>query len=368
MEPFPTEAVGLLLDWYRYHARPLPWRENKDPYRVLVSEIMLQQTRAETVKPYFARFLDRLPTLADLAGCPEDVLLKLWEGLGYYSRVRNLQKAARAVMERYGGVIPADFDALLTLPGVGRYTAGAVASIAYDMPVPAVDGNVLRVVARLTGDSSDVMLASTKSAVEAALAPAVPTPGAGDFTQSLIELGALVCLPGEPACANCPVRLLCRAHREGREKELPVRGTRAARRLEQMTVLVLLLPPDGDGEERVVIRRRPDGGLLGGLYEFPHIPGHPGGDGVAVHLGSLGLSPGEVTPLGPARHLFTHVEWQMEGYAVQRPPDSTLPEGWLAVRCGEIRTDYAIPSAFSAYRSVLFPNAARKKRNDGKSG
>ena len=191
MEPFPAEAVGLLLDWYRYHARPLPWRENKDPYRVLVSEIMLQQTRAETVKPYFARFLDRLPTLADLAGCPEDVLLKLWEGLGYYSRVRNLQKAARAVMERYGGVIPADFDALLTLPGVGRYTAGAVASIAYDMPVPAVDGNVLRVVARLTGDSSDVMLASTKSAVEAALAPAVPTPGAGDFTQSLIELGAL---------------------------------------------------------------------------------------------------------------------------------------------------------------------------------
>lgn len=201
-------AVPLLIDWYRENRRDLPWRESRDPYRVLVSEIMLQQTRAETVKPYFHRFLATLPTVEDLANADEPTLLKLWEGLGYYSRVRNLQKAARAVMEHHGGVIPADFDALLKLPGVGRYTAGAVASIAFGIPVPAVDGNVLRVLARLTGDDTDILSPAAKKTAEATLAPLVPSDAAGDFTQSLIELGALVCTPGEPKCSDCPLHLL----------------------------------------------------------------------------------------------------------------------------------------------------------------
>ena len=235
--PLPASAVPLLIDWYRQNRRDLPWRQSRDPYRVLVSEIMLQQTRAETVKPYFHRFLATLPTVEALAGADEPTLLKLWEGLGYYSRVRNLQKAARAVMEHHGGVIPADFDALLKLPGVGRYTAGAVASIAFGIPVPAVDGNVLRVLARLTGDDTDILSPAAKKTAETTLAPLVPSDAAGDFTQSLIELGALVCTPGEPRCGDCPLHLLCTAHREGRERDLPVRLAKTKRRVEERTVL-----------------------------------------------------------------------------------------------------------------------------------
>lgn len=363
MDTFPQEAVGLLLEWYRYHARALPWRANRDAYRILVSEIMLQQTRAETVKPYFARFLERLPTVADLAVCPEDTLLKLWEGLGYYSRVRHLQAAAQAVMERHGGIIPADYEALLALPGVGRYTAGAVASIAYDLPVPAVDGNVLRVVARLMGDGRDVLQESTRRSIEAAIAPHVPTPGAGDFTQSLIELGALVCLPGEPACGECPLRLLCTAHREGREGELPVRRPRTARRVEQMTVLLLRMQrkvPLAEGAQTcVLIRRRPAKGLLAGLYEFPHLPGWMDASEVQMQLAAWGLSvEGDMEPLGMARHLFTHVEWQMQGYLVSLAAEpTTLPDGWMAVEEKQVAAGeasvYAIPSAFSFYRRVL---------------
>ena len=266
-------AVPLLLDWYRQNRRDLPWRHTRDPYPVLVSEIMLQQTRAETVKPYFHRFMATLPTVEALANADEPTLLKLWEGLGYYSRVRNLQRAARTVTERHGGVIPADFDALLKLPGVGRYTAGAVASIAFDIPVPAVDGNVLRVLARLTGDDTDILSPTTKKTAEAVLAPLVPTPDAGDFTQSLIELGALVCVPGEPKCSDCPLHLLCEAKRVGRERELPVRIAKTKRREEARTVLVIRCG-ESDGRIRIALRKRPSEGLLGGLYEFPCMDGH----------------------------------------------------------------------------------------------
>lgn len=363
--PFPPEAVPLLLDWYRTHARDLPWRADTDPYRVLVSEIMLQQTRAETVKPYFVRFMATLPTPADLAAADEDTLLKLWEGLGYYSRVRNLGRAAQKVMRDYGGVIPADVEALLTLPGVGRYTAGAVASIAYDIPAPAVDGNVLRVVARLTADDTDVLLPAAKAAAEAAITPCIPTPGAGDFTQSLIELGALVCLPGEPRCDDCPLALLCRARAEGRTAELPVRGKPKQRRVEERVVFLLRV---GEGADAPLILCKRPRGLLGGLYEFPNrlLSELPDGSDLpersAAALRSWGLEVAEVKSVGAAKHLFSHVEWRMEGVLAILRADATLPQGWLVVSPADMQESHAVPSAFAVFREAVgLPPAGNKK-------
>ena len=346
MLSFPAEAVELLLGWYDRYARDLPWRHTKDPYAIWVSEIMLQQTRAETVKPYFARFMNALPTLRHLAEADEEVLTKLWEGLGYYSRVRNLQKAAKIVMAEHGGVLPADYQKLLSLPGIGPYTAGAVASIAYDIPVPAVDGNVLRVVARLTGDIRDVLLDTTKKAIERSVAPHVPTPRAGDFNQSLIELGAVVCLPGKEAkCHDCPLQLLCCGYREGLVEGLPVRIPKVKRRVDYLTVLKLRV---GD---KIVLRRRSIGGLLGGLYELPHSSGHLSEDDVIHMLGKMGIKVESVTPLPPAKHIFTHIDWLMVGYECVLDPqtDCALLMGGILATETEMREKYTIPSAFGAY-------------------
>ena len=353
--PLSPSAVPLLLDWYRTNRRDLPWRASRDPYPVLVSEIMLQQTRAETVKPYFHRFMATLPTVEALANADEPTLLKLWEGLGYYSRVRNLQKAARAVMEHHGGVIPPDFEALLKLPGVGRYTAGAVASIAYDIPVPAVDGNVLRVLARLTGDDTDILSPAAKKTAEATLAPIVPTPGAGDFTQSLIELGALVCVPGEPKCGDCPLHLLCEAKRTGRERDLPVRLAKTKRRVEDRTVLVISATDTNEtpAARQIALRKRPDEGLLGGLYEFPCMEGHATPAEVGKYLAALGLTVKALTPLPPAKHLFSHIEWRMIGYAVEVAATAAA-EDWFFADVSEVDDTYAIPSAYAAYRPYCF--------------
>lgn len=363
---FPPEAVPLLLDWYHACRRDLPWRATRDPYHILVSEIMLQQTRAETVKPYYARFLSVLPTVQALAEAPESTILKLWEGLGYYSRVRNLQKAAQKVVKEYGGVIPADFDKLLSLPGVGRYTAGAVASIAYDIPVPAVDGNVLRVAARLTGESRDILQDATRRDVEACIAPHVPTPHGGDFNQSLIELGALLCLPGKEAkCGDCPVRLLCTAAREGRVAELPLRIPKTKRRTEEMTVL--LLRTVKNGVLRYVIRRRPDSGLLSGLYEFPYVAGNLTSDEVRRMLEREGAMVDCVTSLPEAKHLFTHIEWRMRGYMCDITPPPAPAEGSLChgifVTPYELSDEYTIPSAFGAYKKVCTADEAAPPKN-----
>ena len=354
MSLFPMEAVPLLLDWYHHNRRDLPWRHTRDPYHILLSEIMLQQTRAETVKSYYARFLAELPTVQALAEAPEDLILKLWEGLGYYSRVRNLQKAARAVMEKHNGVIPADFDKLLSLPGVGRYTAGAVGSIAFNLPVPAVDGNVLRVTARLMGDGGDVLTDATRRRIEDAIAPCVPTPHAGDFNQSLIELGATVCLPGGAAkCRECPLQLLCAAMREGRVEELPVRIIKTKRKFEDLTVLLLRVTEE-DGTCRYVIRRRPDTGLLGGLYEFPHLNGHAAAEEVRVALATEGAVVHKITPLPEGKHIFTHITWRMIGYLCDvtvppAPAEDDLCNGLLA-NAEDMANRYSIPSAFALYR------------------
>ena len=266
-----------LLQWYRENARVLPWRSDPTPYHVWVSEIMLQQTRVAAVLDYYRRFMEALPTVADLAAVEEDRLMKLWQGLGYYNRARNLQKAARQVAEDFGGAFPDTYEGLLTLSGVGEYTAGAIASIAFGVPVPAVDGNVLRVVARISGDGGDIARPDTKARMRAALQAVLPVDAPGDFNQALMELGATVCLPnGAPLCDRCPAADFCTARREERTGELPVKAAKKARRIEARTVFLIFW------EKKVALRRRPGLGLLAGLVvlvlgDFPglhHVLNH----------------------------------------------------------------------------------------------
>ena len=262
-----NKLPGALLPWYRENRRALPWRETNDPYRIWVSEIMLQQTRVEAVKGYYARFLQALPDIESLAGCDDEKLHKLWEGLGYYSRVRNLKKAAGVILAQHGGVFPADYDAVRALPGIGDYTAGAVCSIAFSLPTPAVDGNVLRVLSRLRCDAEPIDLPAVKKRVNRELAEIYPNDCPGEFTQALMELGATVCVPnGEPRCGNCPCREFCGG--QGSWQELPVKLPKRAKKQENRTVFVLRC---GD---RYAICKRPARGLLAGLWQFPNESGH----------------------------------------------------------------------------------------------
>ena len=340
MEAIPHAIQEPLLAWFGRHARILPWREEPTPYRVWVSEVMLQQTRVEAVKPYFLRFLEELPDVAALAAAPEAQILKLWEGLGYYNRVRNLQRGAQAVMTRFDGVIPGDFDALLSLPGVGPYTAGAIASIAFGIPVPAVDGNVLRVTARFRDCHDDVSDPRVKREIEAAVAAVIPRERAGAFNQALMELGATVCLPGgEPKCGLCPLAELCLGHGRGTAEELPVKAAKKPRRIEERTVFLLTC------RGRVALRRRPGSGLLAGLWELPALPGHLDAAGAAAALEAWGIhAPPE--PLADAKHIFTHLEWHMRAWAAEA---DTAPPDFVWADREELAQVYTLPSAFRAY-------------------
>lgn len=348
------EAIPkLLLPWYDTNRRILPWREVATPYRVWVSEIMLQQTRVEAVKPYFERFMKALPGIQELAEAEEDVLLKLWEGLGYYNRVRNLQKAAVTVMTEYHGVMPDSYEELLKLSGIGSYTAGAIASIAYRIPVPAVDGNVLRVLARIRKDGRLISDAKVKSAVEQELLPAMPQDRPGDFNQAMMEIGACVCLPnGAPLCEKCPLASICMAHRDGTELEYPKKEGKKPRTVEEKTILVL------QDANRTVIRKRPDRGLLAGMYEFPWLEGFPGADEVVDWLAENGIRTIRIEALEDARHIFTHREWLMKGYRIrvdelEEKNTSAACENWLYIRPEEVGESYPVPSAFGAYTKVL---------------
>lgn len=343
----PSSIAEPLLIWYRENARDLPWRRDVSPYRVWVSEIMLQQTRVEAVKPYFERFMRELPSVQALAAAQEDKLLKLWEGLGYYSRARNLQKAARQVCEQYGGELPADYEKLQTLCGIGAYTAGAIASIAYGIPVPAVDGNVLRVWARLTGDERDILQPAVQKAAREEIAAVIPGESAAEFTQAMIELGATVCVPaGEAKCARCPLQAFCTALAEDKTDLLPVRSKAKPRKILPMTVLLLW-----DGE-RVVLRKRPESGLLAGLYEFYQIEGAKCADEVKAHAASMGLAVREVGEPMAAKHVFSHLEWHMTGYVVR--VDSTAPVS-AELTCAtldELDGIYPVPSAHGAFKQI----------------
>lgn len=367
----------LLLAWFQKHARVLPWRTEPKPYYVWVSEIMLQQTRVEAVKPYFERFITVLPDIQALAECEEEQLLKLWEGLGYYNRVRNLQKAAKMVMESCQGELPADYEALLKLPGIGSYTAGAIASIAYQLPVPAVDGNVLRVMARLTESYEDIAKASVKKQTEELLKKHMPKEAAGAFNQAMMEIGALVCLPnGEPKCTECPIRSLCLAAAKQVAMELPVKAKKKARRIEEMTVFIIYRAEDSEGarqrrgkvlQNQVILRKRPESGLLAGMYEFPNTAEKLDIEAAEAVLENWGIRVSSIMPIEEAKHIFSHVEWHMRGYLVAaKSTDSAdkIAENsmygtereentleWLTVE--KIQSELAIPSAFAAYTKYM---------------
>lgn len=337
------------MEWFRKEKRLLPWREHVNAYRVWVSEIMLQQTRVEAVKPFFHRFMEELPTIKDLAEAPEDKLLKLWEGLGYYNRVRNMQKAAQQIMEQYDGEFPREYDQILGLTGIGSYTAGAISSFAFSIPKPAVDGNVLRVLSRILASREDIAKASVKTKVEKLLEQVIPEDAPSDFNQGLIELGALVCVPnGEPKCDVCPVAHLCKAKCDGIQMELPVKKKAKERRIEKRTILVF---QDGDA---VAIRKRPKTGLLAGLYEFPNVEGHLTMDEVVAHSKSIGLTPVFVKELPPAKHIFSHVEWHMTGYAIKVDElEKNCKEEMIFARPQEIQENHSMPAVFEGYTDYV---------------
>lgn len=339
------EIVKPLMEWYEKNHRILPWRESKNPYYIWISEIMLQQTRVEAVKPYFERFIRALPTVEAVAVCSEEQLLKLWEGLGYYNRVRNIQKAAVSVMERYDGKLPADYHKLLELPGIGSYTAGAVASIAYDIPVPAVDGNVLRVISRITENDEDILKQSVKTQVEKELGEIMPTEQPGIFNQALMELGALVCIPnGMAKCEICPVAKICRAYAHGTVSQLPVKKKSKERRLEKKTVLVIR---DGD---KVAIRKRPARGLLAGMYELPNLEGHLSEEQILEWIEGYQILPLQIHRLENFRHIFSHVEWEMTGYVIRVAElDIKKEKDLLFVETADVEKQYPVPTAFHAY-------------------
>ena len=338
-----------LLSWYKENKRSLPWREDPTPYHVWISEIMLQQTRVEAVKEYYARCLFALPEVKDLAECPEERLLKLWEGLGYYNRVKNMQKAAREVMEQYDGRLPADYEKLLKLPGIGSYTAGAVASIAYGIPRPAVDGNVLRVITRITENPEDILKQSMKKKTEEALLEIMPKDCPGDFNQSLMELGATVCVPnGMAKCQCCPVARVCQAYAHGTVMEYPKKAAKKQRKIEERTVLVIQ-----NGQE-FAISKRPPKGLLAGLYELPNKEGYLTEEEILSFVKGLHLIPLHIREAGEAKHIFSHVEWRMKGYFIKVAATEEKKVGSLIfVDRKESRGKYPIPSAFSAYRKFI---------------
>ena len=353
------EAMGLLrsaivplLSWYDIHARTLPWRSNPTPYWVWLSEVMLQQTRVEAVLPYFRRFVEALPDIPSLACASEEQLHKLWEGLGYYSRVRNLHKAAIQVQQQYDGKLPPSYELLLDLCGIGEYTAGAIASIAFGEPVPAVDGNVLRVFSRMLGCESDIASPSVKKAFREILLEIIPQNCPGDFNQAVMDLGAGVCLPnGVPLCGSCPLSHLCTAFREGNQMVLPVKSAKRARRIEEKTVFVICT------SEGVLLHKRTEKGLLAGLWEFPNLPGRLGRTQAESLLRKNGNELLKLYSLKEAKHIFTHIEWHMTGFlAVCRRAQWNQT---VLVSLQQLETTYAVPGAFAPFKKQLLDYAEK---------
>lgn len=303
---------GALVPWYQKNARILPWRQDKEPYHVWLSEIMLQQTRVEAVKGYYTRFLSALPSIEALANAQEDRLLKLWEGLGYYNRVRNLQKAARVIMTEHNGVFPNCYEDMLGLPGIGAYTAGAIASICFEQPRPAVDGNVLRVVSRVVESYDIIDDPKVKKGISNELERVYPKGACGDFTQSLMELGATVCVPnGTPLCGICPAASFCLAYLHGTHGDLPRRKQKKERRKEDITVFLLY------HEQKLAVRRRLVPGVLHGMWELPNVPGILSKESAAIQAERWGVQPANLEQELKRKHIFTHIEWNMVGYQFQ---------------------------------------------------
>lgn len=349
------ESAERVISWFRANGKSLPWREDPTPYSVWISEIMLQQTRIEAVIPYFRRFLRELPDVQSLAAVDEDRLMKLWQGLGYYSRARNLKKAAVLIMEKFGGILPSEAKELRGLPGIGDYTAGAIASIAYGKGEPAVDGNVMRVFTRLTACPDDVALPETKKKITEALKAVYPVGEEASFlTQGWMEVGELVCLPnGAPLCERCPLSGLCSAKKEGLIDLYPVKSPKKERVAEERTVVVLR---EGD---RFSVEKRGEKGLLAGMWQFPNTEGRLDEEGVRAYVSSVGAIPLSVKPLGESVHIFTHREWRMTGYLVDA---DGIPDPFRQATKEELAQKYAVPSAFRYYLSAIM----RKGKTDEK--
>ncbi len=334
------ETAGLLLEWYENNKRPLPWRADREPYHIWLSEIMCQQTRVEAVKGYYLRFLRQLPAIEDLARCPEELLNKLWEGLGYYSRARNLQQAAVMICREHGGVFPSDYASIRALPGVGNYTASAVASICFGLPFPAVDGNVLRVVTRLSASRADITKESTKAEVRRSLLPLFEGVSSGELNQALMELGALVCLPNHaPDCGHCPLKALCPSA-SGLWKDIPFKAAKKQRRQESHTVLLLRCG------NTWALRKRPDKGLLAGLWEFPNLPGRLDAQAALDAAAEWDCRPASLLMHLEKSHIFTHVQWELPAWVIEC---QSRPAGFAWVSEDEIKARYSLPTAFRQF-------------------
>lgn len=338
-----------LISWFQENKRALPWRKNPTAYRVWVSEIMLQQTRVEAVKEYYVRFMNELPTVQALAACEEEKLLKLWEGLGYYSRVRNMQKAAQKIMAYYSGELPTSFLELCSLPGIGRYTAGAIASIAYGQPIAAVDGNVFRVASRLEENATPISVPYYRKYLEEQLSAVYPKAGKGcsDFTQSLFELGALICKPLSPECALCPIKQFCKAYQHGTQKSYPVLPQKKEKRIERVYVFLIQTP------QGFCIRRR-ENGVLRGMNEFPSYIITDEETPKQV-LYEWGISEFTIKKTQAYRHIFTHIRWEITcvwALADDAPFD--------AYTLAEIEREISLPTAFKQCLDIL------REKGDGK--
>ena len=338
MESVILQLPKALLPWYKKNHRPLPWREDKDPYHIWLSEIMLQQTRVEAVRGYYVRFLAILPTIQDLANADDELLHKLWEGLGYYSRVRNLKKAAQVICRDYDGTFPQEHKDVLSLPGIGAYTAGAICSIAFNKPTPAVDGNVLRVVARLTDDDTPVDTADFKTQTQRLLSAVYPE-NAADFTQAIMELGATVCGPNRsPDCAACPCNGFCKG--KYRATELPARLPKRGKREEERTVFVVSC------NGRYALTKRPEKGLLAGMWQFPDVSGNFSGQSAIDRAHELSFAINNLIYEVEKVHIFTHIRWKMRGIYLQASKETDGYE-WLTAE--EIRTRVALPTAYRQF-------------------
>ena len=331
------EIVQPIVKWYQAQEKTLPWKQDKDPYHVWISEIMLQQTRIEAVKKYYIRFMKQLPTIQDVANASEEQLLKLWEGLGYYSRVRNIKKAAIQIIQENQGKMPTNYKELLKMPGIGDYTAGAIASISYGEKVPTVDGNVLRVISRILASKENVLLKKKKKDITNQLQKIMPEE-AGDFNEGLMELGEKICLPNTtPICNKCPIQKYCTACKENLTTEIPVRIKKQKRKIEKRTIFIL------EYKNKIAINKRPKTGILANLYEFPNILGEVTEQEIPQILKQWNIQFKNLKMKKSAKHIFTHIEWDMIAYEIEVKNKNTI---WTWVTEQEMEKQYPLPTAF----------------------
>lgn len=334
------QLPNALLPWYKQNARELPWRQDTEPYHIWISEIMLQQTRVEAVRTYYYRFLERLPDVHALAEVSESQLFKLWEGLGYYNRARNLQKAARVIETQYGGHFPNQYEEIRALPGIGPYTAGAIASICFNQPYAAVDGNVLRIITRMTKNDAPIDLMQTKTEIAEQLEKVYPKNECGQFTQALMELGAMVCTPKSPECAECPANNFCRAYADDTVMQYPVKQPKKDKRLEERTVFLLQCA------DKYALTKRSENGLLSGLWQLPNVLGKMNAAQALQAADTFGVQPAELYRQFHRVHIFTHIKWKMTCYHILC---AAKPSDFVWATAQEIQTSYALPTAFRMF-------------------